>query len=408
MFLLYHPDLIPFICWELWLPTIIDIRDLNKAEKTKFDSLTVDQKFKFMCISEVLSDYIAKWWNYWERIKQDSAENIMNKYYKYAEIYTDSMTYDLNERIKEKTTKGYVILAWVLREEYGLTRQESEKVAKYLEEIADPEMTEKLREGTIMPSTWALSLSATPALLGKWKWWRVLIFALVAAVALWVGWTLYVQNVWKRKPTEVKVYWDHTEIVDFEKVFEIVSAYAKTDSNTRRFDEPGFWNFDEDTWTWIERQAKKVWNVFIDGANAVQSRSLELQLTTEIWYHFDMKWVRWEIERDKDGKWIFYIYLNEPELRIDKEEAQILNSKREWFNMDKFDDYELKCVRELEHEALEAANNPEDIQRAKDHLKENLLSLFRLTWYADSNMVVKGEDVKDVVLIFNLDMPPLR
>ncbi|MBO7504798.1 hypothetical protein J6T66_01200 [bacterium] len=45
--------------------------------------------------------------------------------------------------------------------------------------------------------------------------------------------------------------------------------------------------------------------------------------------------------------------------------------------MDKFDDYELKCIEELRTRALEAANNPKDIEKAKEAFRNNLLSLFK-------------------------------
>lgn len=410
MFLLYHPDLIPFICWELWLPTIMDIRELNKVEKTKFDSLTLDQKFKFMCISEVLSDYIAKWWNYWERIKQDSAENIINKYYKYAQIYTDSMTENLNERIKERTTAGYIILAWMLREEYGLTRKESEQVAKYLEEIADPEKTKELKRwwGELISNYATTPLLVIIEVTKEWWkkiWWWALLVALIIWVALWVGWTLYVQNIWKPSPTQMEVIWTPTEITGFQEVFEIVSGYAKTDSNTQKFEEPGLWYYDETTWTWIERASKRGLNRAVDLGNLVESRSLKLQLRTEVWYHFDMTTARCYVTKNKDWKWIFHFYVKNPKLQIDKEQAQISDSKREWFNLDKFDDYELKCIEELRTRALEAANNPKDIEKAKEAFRNNLLSLFKSVWYADSNIIIKKEDVEDVIITYNIEFP---
>jgi len=68
-----------------------------------------------------------------------------------------------------------------------------------------------------------------------------------------------------------------------------------------------------------------------------------------------------------------------PELKIISEKAQVLNSRREWINMDKFDDFELRCIEDLKKEAMEEANKPEEIKKAENSFKKNLLSIFKNT-----------------------------
>ena len=231
--------------------------------------------------------------------------------------------------------------------------------------------------------------------------WNAAWYLIVAwlSLALWVIWTLYIQNVWRMKPTERKIYWDHTEIADFTEVFQVMIAYAKTDSNAREFEEDGIGEFDATTWTWVERAGKTVWNVFIDAANTVQRRKLSLQVKTEIWYFFDTKTATCSVEK-KNWKWIFHVKLKkkEPELKFIKVEPQILNSKREWINMDKFDDFELKCIEDLKKEAMNIAKQPQEIKKAEKSFKNNLLSIFKSTWYASSSMVIDTKDVKDVII----------
>jgi hypothetical protein len=47
--------------------------------------------------------------------------------------------------------------------------------------------------------------------------------------------------------------------------------------------------------------------------------------------------------------------------------------------MDKFDDFELRAVETLKKEAIDEAKKPENIQKAKESLRKDMLSVFSNT-----------------------------
>lgn len=367
-----HPELINFIVWDLKLP----VRTNDSWIKIKFSQLSFEQKLNFMALMESSWDYTGDWY------KKAKVSEIIDKYWKYMWDFTKEVTDKFNNSIdKNKNFLWLVNLEGVLKNDYWLTDSEYKKMKEYLDLIQKhPEYV-----------WWRMKPQEA---------WNGLWYLIVAwlSILLWVMWTLYFQNVWRVKPTERVMYWDRTEIVDFREVFQVMSAYAKTDSHRRQFEEDGIGEFDETTWTWIEKAGKTVWNVFIDAANTVQRRKLDLQLKTEIWYFFDAETATCSVER-KNWKWIFHIKLKKkPELKIISEKAQVLNSRREWINMDKFDDFELRCIEDLKKEAMEEANKPEEIKKAENSFKKNLLSIFKNTWFANSQMVIEGKNVEDVVI----------
>lgn len=366
-----HPELISFIVWELNLP----VKTWKSGNRVQFSQLSFEQKMKFKALVKV-------YWDNENRYGNINSKKIIDEYRKYMDEFTKKATDSFNKEIdKNKNIVWLVDLEKVLKNTYGLTDSEYKKMKEYLEIIQKhPEYV-----------WWKMKPQEA---------WNAVWYLLVAwlSLLLWVIWTLYIQNVWRMKPTETRIYGDHTELVDFKKVFQVMSAYAKTDSKVRDFEEDGIGEFDETTWTRIEKTGKTVWNVFIDAANTVQRRKLSLQVKTEIWYFFDTETATCSVER-KNWKWIFHVKLKKkPDLKFINVEPQILDSRREWINMSKFDDFELKCINTLKDEAMEEAKKPEEIKKAENSFKNNLLSIFKSTWYASSWMVIDAKDVQDVII----------
>jgi hypothetical protein len=61
-------------------------------------------------------------------------------------------------------------------------------------------------------------------------------------------------------------------------------------------------------------------------------------------------------------------------------EAEVVRSRREKIvNLNKFDDFELRALESVKDKALAQADKPENLRRAKEALRENMLSVFRTT-----------------------------
>ena len=380
----WHPELISFIAWELNLP----IRNEKDKTKVKFSQLTFDQKLSFMALMEVFWDYNG------DSYKKAKTSNIIDKYWKYMDKYTKEATDNFNKEMdKNKNIVWLIDLEKVLINNYWLNDAEYAKFKEYIELIQKhPEFVWWRLEKFKLQQAW---------------WWDRKSFrsAVKVIVIVWgmIRWLNQIKWCYSLKTPETRVYWDHTEITNFKKVFKAMSAQAETFSNRREFKEEGYGHIDESWWFFIWGW-KKIINGVIDAANSVQSRKLDLELKTEIGYLFDFDTVQCTVEI-KDWKWYFYVKVKKPEVKITNTEAKIHKSSRERINMDKFDDFELRAVETLKKEAIDEASKPEKIEKAKEYLRENLLSHFQVTWFANSQMTILAEDVQDVIVEYEDEKP---
>lgn len=380
-----HPELISFIGWELNLP----VKIWENNNKTKFSQLSIEQKLKFTALVNVYRNNAINF------DKIDTSK-IIEKYREYLENLLKEATSRLNTTMKNnKNVFWYVKGKEVLKNAYWLTELEIDKMLEYIELVQNhPEY--------ISWSNWLYEFS--PQLASTWKW--IVFWILIwLALAAWGYFTYkYISNLFKLDKPETRVYWDHTEITNFEEVFKLMSAQVETSSNRREFEEEGIWHFDESTWWWAIWGVKWVWNKLIDVANSVQSRKLDLEVKTEMGYLFDIKTAKCYVEV-KNWKWIFHVRVKKPEVKITNTEAKIHKSSRERINMDKFDDFELRAVETLKKEAIDEAKKPENIQKAKESLRKDMLSVFSNTWFANSQMVILAEDVQDVIIEYEDEQP---
>ena len=364
-----HPELISFIAWELNLPI--------KTDKSRIDfhfsALSFEQKLNAIALYNTRKSF-------WPNFKKIETKKIISKHKSYMKQFSDKVTNDLNSRINKKKILWFVDLDNVLKSEYWLTDKECKKVKEYISLIQKhPEYV-----------WWRMK----PQKAGFWTWFAV--GAIVTAIIWVLGYFAY-DNIFSLKSPETRVYWDHTEIENFEEVFKIMSAQAYTTSNQREFREDWFGHLDESNGWAIIKLGKRVWNKIIDVWNLVQSRKLEIEVKTEVGYFFDFKWTRCFVEK-KNWKWIFRIKTKRPEVKIINTDAKINKSKRELINMDKFDDFELRAVDTLKKEAIEEAKKPENLKKAEESLRKNLLGMWKMSWFASSQMVVHKEDVYDVII----------
>ncbi len=386
-----HPDLAGFICWDLWLP--YEELAVRGMKNTKFSQLTLEQKMWFISFQEAL------WYYNWD-ISRISSSDFIKQCKALAEEHIKSMTDRFNAKLTSsqnliQEVAGVVDLEKVLKKEYWFTETECKKMSEYLELIQKhPEYV-----------TWVSNLKVNKAAMSGWWWMLIWIWVWIALSIWWYFTYKYISGLFETDTPEVRVYWNRTEVKNFKKVFKAMSAQTETVSNMRHFEQEGFGHFDESTWWYIIWGAKWIWNRVIDVGNLVQKRELDLEVNTEIGYLFDFENVQCTAEI-KDWKWYFYLKVKKPEVKIMNTEAKIHKSSREWINMDRFDDFELKCVETLKKEALEETSTPENIQKAKEYLREILLSHFQVSWFANHSMVIPAEDVQDVIVEYEDEQQP--
>lgn len=380
-----HPDMIPFVYWELWLPYKKDIY-LHPEQWTKFSELTFDQKMWFMCLKRTFDFYKGS-------IDNISSEEFINKY---KQIYSWTMDVVLDhfvDTIKRESIEVptgfdfsefkvewdyYIKLNKFLKDNYWLTNDEISKFKDLAEICKDhPEYLETQMAAGKIPRKEILSLL---------KW--------VIIGCIFIFWFKYVWDLiksFKEKPTETRVYWDHTEILDFEKVMKIVPLQAETYSDRRTISEDWLWTFDEESGWWFVRNMKKWANEVIERINKAQHRDLDLEVSTEIAYFFDETSATCSVDR-KDWVVYFHIMVKRPEVKIIGEEVKFYNSKRERVNVDKFDDFDKKAIDILKQEAIDEASKPENIEKSKEALEEYFLNHFKTFWMANSDMIVHAEE----------------
>ena len=376
-----HPDLSAFICWDLWLP----YKDIEVLNGTKFNELTTEQKMGFISFHEAFwyYGYDLTWVNPRDFINQ--CKLLMNEHLK-------SVTDRFNSRLSLsqnffQETAWIVNLEKVLKRDYWLTDAECKKMNEYLKILKDhPEYT-----------TWVIDSPRVEKAMSKWWWMLLWIWIWMALSAWWYFTFQYFKSLYKLDKPQTIVYWERTELYNFKEVFKAMSLQVEATSNRRRITEDWLWHFDETTGWFICRWSKWVWNRIIDWINAAQHRNLDLELHTTMWYIFDINSAKCDV-KIKNWKWTLHVKVKRPEARIIGEEAKIHKSRRERINVNKFDDFDLKALDILRQEALTEAKKPENIEKAKESLRKNILGIFQSTWINNNEISIKAENIQDVVI----------
>ena len=377
-----HPDLAGFICWDLWLP----YSETSYISGTKFNELTFEQKMWFISFQEAL------WYYSWD-ISGISSNDFINQCKALMNEHAKSMTGRFNAKLTSsqnflQEVTWLVELKKFLKKEYWLTDTECEKVEDYIE------LTNKHPE-----YVWWVSNEWIKPVEAWWffspQFWSAVKRLIIAWLVIW--WVNELKSCASLTPPETRVYGDSTEITNFKEVFRVMSAQVDTDSHRRQISEEWLWHFDERTGCRIAKWAKWVWNRIIEWINVAQHRNLDLELKTQIGYLFDFETAKCNVEV-KNWRWIFHVKVKKPEVKIVSEEAKIYKSRRERINVNQFDDFDLRAVEILRKEALDKAKKPENIEKAKESLRNDILSVFKTTWYANSQMIILAEDVQDVVI----------
>lgn len=374
------PALVTFICWDLGLP--YEELAARGMKNTKFSQLTFEQKMNFMSFNDTIRYYN------WD-ISRVSPKDFIKQCKSIMAERMKSITDRFNKKVNDNKNLIWLVdIEKILKNIYWLTDDESKKLKEYITLIQKhPEYVWWWETKQKLQLAW-------------WSWWWSSFRGfLKRAVIIWGGiwWLSEIKSCSSLTPPETRVYGDHTEIEHFEEVFKCISLQADTKSNRREISEDWLWHFDESTWSRISRWAKWVWNRIIEGINVAQHRNLDLELKTQIWYIFDAKSVKCNVELKK-WKAILHVKVKKPEIKIISEDAKIYKSRREWINVDKFDDYDLKAVKILRKEALDEAKKPENIQKAKESLRKNIKERYQVNWIANSQMIIKAEDIQDVVI----------
>ena len=376
-----RPDLTTFICWELWLPIntkyvpIIEIGNTkSESDKWSFSLLPLEQKLKFMALYET-KDY------FWNNFAKVWASEIINRYHVYMKSFIDEATKNFNKNISDKKFLGFVNLKNILKDEYGLTDTEYEKMEEYLKLIQQhPEYV-----------WWDMKP------MQSWAKERIIIWLTLALLAA-IGY-IYIEKTFRLKEPETRIYGESTEIKNFKEVFKIMSLETELTSNTRVIEWDPLGYYDEETWCEVIRTIKKGSNIVrkIINDSGIESRRLELQVDTEIAHIFDFETAKWNVEL-KNWKWTIHVEVWEPELKIIDTDVQIFNSKRELINLDRFDDFDIQAVETLKQEALDKANTPEVLEKAIRSLGKNILTLYHINWIATSDFCIKGDDIETVIV----------
>ena len=372
-----HPDLAGFICWDLWLP--YEEMAVRGMKNTKFSQLTFEQKMNFISFHEALRYY-------WNDISKVSSKDFINQCKTLMSEHAKSITDRFNQRVNDsKNIFWSADIDWVLKKDYWLTDTECKKVKEYIELI------QKHPEYVWWPHK--------P--LEAWFWTWFFVGVIVTAIVWVLGYYAF-DNIFGLQSTEQVSSWGRVEMVNFEQVFEILSAKAEFAVRDEEGDDAVI-NYREDAIKFKEgwpRYLKLLKNWAEEVVNFFEWRSIDLKARVDVWYTFDASNAKCTVEK-KNWKWIFRVKIKKPKLVVMDVEAEVVRSRREKIvNLNKFDDFELRALESVKDKALAQADKPENLRRAKEALRENMLSVFRTTWYSGWWISVDGKDVQDVIVEF--------
>ena len=360
----HHPELISFIAWELRLPIKTD----KSRVEYDFSALSFEQKLSFMALYETECDF-------WSNLKKAETKQIMNKYYDYMKQFWEEAANKLNEEADKKKILGFVNLEKILKKEYWLTDAEYKKMKEYIKLI------QKHPEYVWWELKHKLDIKAADI--------SVLVAAIIAFVIGIAVWAVVPREKLKfRGDPEVKTYGEWWEIYNFKDVFKLITQEAEFHEN----------------W-WMEVSMCQIdWNDnFLLGwgkrlVNYFETKKIHLNVEWKLAVVFDAEKAKCNVEIKK-WKWILHVKVGKPEIIISQSKGEVDYSKVEWIHLSDFNNTELQQEERLKLQAIQRAQNDPNFQKAAERqLREQLLKIFKTTWIANSKMVVKGEDIQDVVI----------
>lgn len=357
----YHPELISFIAWELWLPIKTD----KSRVEYDFSALSLEQKLSFMALYEAEYDL-------WSNFKNVGTKQIIDKYKSYLKQFSEEATNKLNKEVDKKKVLWFVDLEKVLKKEYWLTDTEYKKMKEYIELIQKhPEYV-----------WWEFKNMVNVAAFDAGLW---VLIALLIGIVIWA--VVPRKKLFGIKP-EVKTYWEWWEISNFKDVFQVITQ--ESDFKEHWWMEVNMYQIDWDD-NFLLEWGKHLVNYF-------ESKKIHLEVKWKLAVVFNAEKAKCDVEMKK-WKWILHVKVGKPQIMIKHSEAKVDYSDREWINLSEFDNTELEQEKRLKLEAIQRAENDPNFKKAAElQLKEQLLKIFRTTWIATSEMVIKGEDIQDVII----------
>ena len=112
----YHPDLIYFYCWELWLPYEEFQVKTSKMKNTKFSQLTFEQKMKFIPLYNLLWKYNFNP----SKISKIKPKDFISEYKSLAKVNEKIITDHLNQTMNDSKN-----LVWLVKLENILKEKDS-------------------------------------------------------------------------------------------------------------------------------------------------------------------------------------------------------------------------------------------------------------------------------------------
>lgn len=377
-----HPDLISFIGWELKLP----VKIWESKNKVNFSQLSFEQKLSFMALVNVYRDNIKKY-------KDIKPSKIIDNYRKYMNDFIKESTNNFNKEIdKNKNIIWMVDLKKVLKNTYWLTDEESKKVEEYVELIQKhPEYVWWILEKFKMQEA-------------AWDWrsfWNFLKVVVIVWGAIWwlsqFKWCFSIQN------PETRVYWDHTEIENFEEIFKIISGVETTDSRVREFHADGLGHVDL-WWSFLKPVEWFVnWVADVVNLTGLENRDMLMEVKCKNYYAFDFKWVKCFLQKENWERTVYLKWVKKPEIITDVTDVKILDSKKELIKLKKFDNFEIEAQNFLKEEAKKTASQPSEIKKANESLGKQLLLVFQTLWCHNSEVDVEWKDIKRIVIEYEED-----
>lgn len=390
------PGLLWFVCWDLWLP--YEELAVRWMKNTKFSQLTYEQKMNFISLYNTLRTY-----NF--NISRVKPKDFINKYKSLAAGNLRIITEKFNKRVSDNENIVWLVdLKKVLKNQYWLTDAETKKVGEYVELVQKhPEYV-----------WWFSEISKIQQ--AGWFPWKSFFECVKWAIIVWgaVWWISQFKWCFSLQPTvqpaETKIYWDRTEITDFEETFKIMSAVSKTTSHERPIHEDGLGHIDLWWSVWV-KPLELGWNWFSDLVNMtwLENRDMVMKINCDNYYTFDFKWVRCFVEKQNWIRMVRLTWVKKPEVITNVTNVEILESHREKIiNLKKFDDFEIRAQETLRKEANEEAKKPEKIREAEESLGNQILRIFQSNWVKNSDVCVDWKDIQGITIEYESEQiePP--
>ena len=378
-----RPDLFGLIWWKLGLP-------IDRSEKIKFSALSFDQKLGFMALMNVYWDYTGDWF------KKAKISDIIGKYIKYKDDFWKEAAEDLNKQMENNKVVGNLTkYEKVMKSYYWLTDVECKKIEEYFKLIAKhPEYV-----------WWEVKIRYQEAGL----WWSIVKPIIKWALIIWIPFVVGVVVGYKVKEWRDKVYsikepqmkqsGDGKEAVTFKKAYDKVPGYTKISNDTLTFEKEAYGYYDENSWTWVEKQVKKGVNWVKEKWNKVQKRKVTVVSDSEVWYFYDSEKMDIIVEK-KDWKWYVHIKLKEdPKIKVTDRKIEVVGkATRELIHMKKLDNFDFEVAEKADSAAISHAKSKERRREADKSFVDNIFSDFQRHWWYTDVLQIPAKDFVGVTI----------